>query len=538
MVNITTDRDTKEIGRGTTLGNLRLRNVETNEVILIPTPTGDPNDPLNWSKAYRTYLALLVSFAMFLCNFLAAGPTVAIVDITKDLYGPPGPAFTSEIAKVAYFFTTTALLQGTGNLIWMPLLIKYGRRPVYIVSFACYTGVAAWCGGATSYGSELAGRIMLGFFAGAGECIGPVTISDIFFLHERGTFMAIYTAALSAGVSGGIILSGLITIHLSWRYIYWVAVAMIGASTFLVFLTMPETAFVRSSASMATEGVLEHQKVTTVESPLTTSSTFSGQNQPPKETYLRSLNLVHGKYTDESLVRMFFRPIVLLILPPVLWATLVMAVTIGFLVAISSNFATAFSNRYGFLPYQSGLCFISGLVGTMISIFFGGRVSDMVADFFTKRNGGIREPEMRLPAMTIGLFAAPLGLLLYGVGINNKLHWIVPTLGLGFVSFAVAQATNVSLTYIVDAYRPISGETIVTQLAFKSCFGFLLSFYTNPWVNESGYSHAFGAMAGISAAVQILWIPLFFLGKQIRRQTIDWKVMTFVGWSPDREVGE
>ncbi|KAI9708381.1 MAG: hypothetical protein M1820_004085 [Bogoriella megaspora] len=206
--------------QGTSLGHLRLRNIETNEIILIPTPSNDPNDPLNWSKTRRVYLALLVSLAMFFCNFLAAGPTVSIMSITQDFYGPPGPAFSKEIAKVAYFFTTTALLQGVGNLIWMPLLIKYGRRPVYIVSFTCHTGMAAWAGGATSYASELAARILLGFFAGAGECIGPVTISDIFFLHERGTFMALYTASLSAGVSGGIILSGLITINLSWRYIY------------------------------------------------------------------------------------------------------------------------------------------------------------------------------------------------------------------------------------------------------------------------------------------------------------------------------
>lgn len=31
-----------------TLGSLRLRHHETNEIILIPTPSRDPNDPLNW----------------------------------------------------------------------------------------------------------------------------------------------------------------------------------------------------------------------------------------------------------------------------------------------------------------------------------------------------------------------------------------------------------------------------------------------------------------------------------------------------------
>ena len=31
-----------------TLGTIQLRHHETNEIILVPTPSNDPNDPLNW----------------------------------------------------------------------------------------------------------------------------------------------------------------------------------------------------------------------------------------------------------------------------------------------------------------------------------------------------------------------------------------------------------------------------------------------------------------------------------------------------------
>ncbi len=34
--------------RRRTLGNVRLRHHETNDIILIPAPSNDPNDPLNW----------------------------------------------------------------------------------------------------------------------------------------------------------------------------------------------------------------------------------------------------------------------------------------------------------------------------------------------------------------------------------------------------------------------------------------------------------------------------------------------------------
>ena len=47
-VDVGHDVETFEKSRKRTLGNVRLRHHETNEIILIPTPSSDPNDPLNW----------------------------------------------------------------------------------------------------------------------------------------------------------------------------------------------------------------------------------------------------------------------------------------------------------------------------------------------------------------------------------------------------------------------------------------------------------------------------------------------------------
>jgi hypothetical protein len=231
-------------------------------------------------------------------------------------------------------------------------------------------------------------------------------------------------------------ISGLITIHHSWRMIYWVSVILIGASTILVIFTFPETLYNRSDAIPAQINTLDQStsKNDDVENPTpdgTAGNTAAAQPVARKRSFISSLQVFAGSYTDESYFTLFVRPIVLLSLPTVLWATLVAAGTIGFLVAISSNFAPAFEQTYGFKEWQCGLCFISALVGSFIGIFAGGHLSDAVADIFTKRNGGIREPEMRLPAISISVITAPLALVLYGVGISNKLHWICPTIGLG-----------------------------------------------------------------------------------------------------------
>lgn len=258
---------------------------------------------------------------------------------------------------------------------------------------------------------------------------------------------SLYTVALSAGVSGGIIIAGLITITHSWRYIYYVATALIGALTILVIFTLPETSFVRSSSGgshgisvATTEKDIEAIDVSTKKTDTATHAentippaTVTGDKAaiPKKRGLLGSMALFNGTFTTESVWKMAYRPVILLMLPPILWATLVMSVTIGFLVAITSNFASAFNTVYEFKSWQSGLCFVSGLIGTLMGVLGGGWLSDWVADFFTQRNGGIREPEMRLPAISVALVCSPLALVLYGCGIQYEWHWIVPTIGLG-----------------------------------------------------------------------------------------------------------
>jgi hypothetical protein len=45
-------------------------------------------------------------------------------------------------------------------------------------------------------------------------------------------------------------------------------------------------------------------------------------------------------------------------------------------------------------------------------------------------------------------------------------------------------------------------------------------------------------MAGISAAILLLWVPFYFFGKRIRFATQKWRVMKSISWNIDREVGE
>ncbi|KAJ5746508.1 major facilitator superfamily domain-containing protein [Penicillium odoratum] len=538
------------------LGDVLLQDPDTKVIILIPHPSNDPNDPLNWSRAYKFYVAGLSCYVVFLTLFLSGGPAITTVISAEAFFGPNPKLLEKHVAKASYLFTTSALTIGVGNLFWMPLVLKYGRRTIYMVAFTCYLATAIWSAVAKSYTNELIARIFLGFSAGFADCLAPLTISDLFFLHERGSMMVWYTLSNQAGVTFGLVISGLVTMHHSWRVIYHIGIALVGSCLLLIVFTMPETYYVRKRPSDFGSAILKSgdknpRKGTHDHIEMSLPDT----DVPPRKTYSQRHPIFSRSLTKESYLTLFIRPVVLFVLPPVLWTTLVFSVVLGFYVALTSNAPLAFKTVYGFQTYQTGLCFTSSIIGGLIGIAFGGILSDKVANYFTARNGGIREPEMRLPALIITIILGPLSLILYGVGLQEKLHWIVPTLSFGIcehinfaillcwltflgVNFVIVQATTVTLVYAIDSYRPIAGEVIVTQMAFKAAFGFLLFFYTNPWIAKDGFLTSTGAMAGILGAVILGGIPMYIWGKQIRHSTLRWRVMDIVRWNEDRETGE
>lgn len=259
-------------------------------------------------------------------------------------------------------------------------------------------------------------------------------------------------------------------------------------------------------------------------------------DQSRKKSYWKTLALFNGQtYTEESFVKLLIRPFLVIAYPAVLWAAFCFAGTIGFLVAVTTNVAIAYNAGYGFGPANVGLCFVAGLIGSVVGIAFGGQLSDWISKRSTKKNKGLREPEMRLPALSQAIITSPLALALFGAGIQNHWHWIVPTIGLGLLNFSIVSGTNVALVYAIDCYKPISSEVVTAILGYKAAIGFLLSFYTNPWVASQGYQNAYGEMAAIASIIWLFVFVFYFFGKRIRLASLEWRALKYLAWHEDRD---
>lgn len=116
-----------------------------------------------------------------------------------------------------------------------------------------------------------------------------------------------------------------------------------------------------------------------------------------------------------------------------------------------------------------GLLFISLLVGVVAAeILCSGRLSDRIMAILAKRNNNQRVPEMRLWLGYPAAIISAVGLLLWGLSVDNHWHWMV-----GQVAFFLCKSFNypviASLWFIIliiatkDAFGFQTGNTVVSS---------------------------------------------------------------------------
>ncbi|GMF21384.1 unnamed protein product [[Candida] boidinii] len=185
-------------------------------IVLVPTPSDDPNDPLNWSKARKLHHM----FCIVVYTFATGIPGTCIYSILTDIAAAPGVNITvgDLNAGTGYMF----LFLGLGNLILLPLAQQYGRRPMYLLSTLACSLINIWQPFITTNGQWIGSKILNGFFVAPIEALPEVSISDVFFEHERATYMAVYGVALFGSNYMAPLVAGFINDGQDWKWvIYW-----------------------------------------------------------------------------------------------------------------------------------------------------------------------------------------------------------------------------------------------------------------------------------------------------------------------------
>lgn len=96
-----------------------------------------------------------------------------------------------------------------------------------------------------TYGEYWGVNILRGLGSAPFEALPAISISDIYFAHERGGKLGAYVFGLAFGSFVGPICGGYMVVNMSWRWMYWWGVILLGALLLLFFFTFEETHFIR-----------------------------------------------------------------------------------------------------------------------------------------------------------------------------------------------------------------------------------------------------------------------------------------------------
>ncbi|KAI5459543.1 major facilitator superfamily domain-containing protein [Mariannaea sp. PMI_226] len=500
-------------------------------VVLIPRPTKDPHDPLNWSSIWKTLV------------LITQGSFVFFSVITNLSIAPLTPLYMEEWGKsqsqVALLTGATVLSLGYANFIIIPCSEVFGRRVVLIICASITIASCIWQAVATSYSSFLGARVLTGIGAAANESIMPVVIADIKFLHQRGKYIGLYFYCYFMGLFIGPIISGAVAQRTSWRWFFWACTISQSINLICIVFMFPETRRLsKESTSLANESSLggsespdasSKERTERIEDATSNAiSPYLGRGSPIKGQF--SLFQPIDRQATRHILRHIITPVQIFFYPIIFWAAMSMGAAANSLLCINLLQSQALAAPpYNFNSQNVGFANFALVVGGLVGLAIAGTWSDWIAMRATEKNGGIREPEMRLPALIPFIICAVLGMVVIGVGLQRSWPWeAVIIVGFTLVGCIVVSIPTLCITYAIDCYKPIAGEIMVISTVCKNTFGFGMSYYINDWAARAGFMQPIFLLMALTVGFPLIGLVVFiFYGKQMRKMTKNSKLHEF-----------
>ncbi|ETS85585.1 hypothetical protein PFICI_03610 [Pestalotiopsis fici W106-1] len=495
---------------------------------LVPRPSDDPEDPLNWTPQRKRMLA-----GMVLCYTLGIGfPLTLQYSVLSDITADTG-------------ITTAALVQGTGLmflflgwgcLFWQPIALAYGRRGVYLISALASVPLMVWTAYTRSEGEWYAHRIIIGFFGACIESLPEVSIPDVFFAHDRGTWMSLYVFTLFGSNFLAPLCAGWFAEAFGWRWTMHFGAIMAAVTFIILFFFMEETMYFRTT--------LEGLEQAADESPATSEKPVNGEktgmssptetsSEPPRGgpyqaktkkgiwASLKPFRLLAGRPSLSSMSKSMLLPLVIIArFPTVLWAGFIYGINLSWYNVLNGTISPVLSAEpYGWSTGAVGSMYVGPIIGAAVACVWSGIVADRFAIYLAKKNKGVREPEHRLWPLAMSSVLSCIGLIIWGVGAYYDIHWVGLAFGLGILTFACVTGGSIALSYNVDCFKDISGHSTTSVIVIRNTMGFAISYGITPWYTNMGMRNCFIMAGFLSLGCTGTFLIMIWKGKSLRRRS-------------------
>lgn len=516
------------------------------DIILIPTPSDDPNDPLNWSAKRKWTQIFCLSLYCF-----GSIPCCAIYSILTDISKDPKIKIT--VAQLndgtGYFF----LFLGLGGFIMLPLAQQYGKRPVYLFSMLALIGFNIWLPFLHSSGEWTASKILTGFFYAPVESLPQISITDMTFEHDRGIYIGVYTIALCASNYLAPIVAGFINDSLGWRYVIYIAVIFTAVCIIIMFFFMEETNYDRTlRVTKSSEGIVTaitsngEEKNPCIISELKdneiqdtkTCDNFANQTSvvevdepvvyPPIKNFWERLSLTSGIKKENHLVDYFMLPFLMARFPIVLYSGFLYGASLFFYSILNDTASLVLTAKpYNFSASIVGLTYISPSAFVFIIIPIAGWAVDWLKIHIARKHRGLSEAEDRLWILAFYSIVGPASLILWGVGAAHGIHWFGIIIGMGLMAGICAIGNISSITYTLDCYPQFGIDAMLIVILIRNVMNYAISFSITVFIENVGMQNTFIACAFICLGCIGSFVIMMLTGKYWRKRTAKmyWKMV-------------
>ena len=521
------------------------------DVVLFPQPSKEYDDPLNWSRKRKLLNANVLLLVVFIGDIMCTLLSAALLVINEDT-GISVTDLNRGIGVMYLFF-------GWSNLLWQPLGLTIGRRPVILIALLWTIAMSVWTAYVTTRAEWYTNRVLIGCSYGPLETLVEICFSDIFFAHDRGFWIGMYCWVLFAIPFLGAVPAGFVASNLGWEWIQYIASIISGALFLIVFFCMEESMFFRDPIQQEItleeanvkqedsdngktqpkeeeEQKISPPQVTTTTgdeknfnaTPPRTEAEFGnyeanlGEAYIPKKTFLQKLKFWGARRPGQpnNFFRSIWMPFALVRYPVILFSGLLVGSVLMWFNAVNATMSLVLSAPpYNFSANMVGVMFIAPFIGCTLGCIFAGVSADRFAVWMARRKGGIFEPEYRLWMAVVPILLHTGGSILFGSGAQHGVHWIGLAFGLVFMVGMFPVGAALAINYIVDSYRECAGDAMVTMILLRNSMGFGFSYAITPWIERSGVQNTYIAIGFLGMFFWGLSFLYILIGKKTRKQS-------------------
>jgi MFS family permease len=208
--------------------------------------------------------------------------------------------------------------------------------------------------------------------------------------------------------------------------------------------------------------------------------------------------------------------------PVVLFFGLWSAFCVGAAFMFTQSITQVYSALYSWSFFGTGLVQSAIIVGELIGLLASIYQDKLYFDSTSKNteNPGHPIPEARLYLSIPGSFLGlTVGLFFYAWTSYSTLHWILPTIGLGFVGFGMFCVVTAVTGYIMDAYSKYAASAIAGVAFLENCFAAFLPLATQSMYKNLGFQWSSSLLGFLGLALSFIPLVLQSYGRGIRERS-------------------